>query len=167
MRTMGVRTASKAHAGRPSCDSSSHARSLGRDSDHAAPRFFGAETRPSRPPNLQGEFAAAVEVANADSGIRGVASNRTHGDARTRAAVPKHYTKDPWWGIIVAGIIAAFVPLVFYGRLPNSLKEQGLLAAMSTFGGLGTVASIPLIARSHIRSIAWSNVVLWCGILFM
>lgn len=80
---------------------------------------------------------------------------------------PKHYTKEPWWVVPLGGAAAALVPLIRRGHFERSNLGVGLPEATLPLGVLGTVAAALLVARSHIRSVAWSNVVLWLGILLI
>ena len=76
---------------------------------------------------------------------------------------PKHFTKEPWWLVPVGGAIAALLPLIRYAKFATlgvSLSQGMLLTGL-----LGTAASALLVARSHIRSVFWSNIVLSLGIV--
>jgi hypothetical protein len=79
---------------------------------------------------------------------------------------PKHYTKLSFLTVPLCGLIGASIPLLCFWsfRLRTNL---GLFEGMIAFGVLGVAASIPLVARSHIRSETWSNVVLFTGILII
>ena len=83
------------------------------------------------------------------------------GLSRSRA----DFSREPWWVVPLAGVVAALLPLLKYGRLQRNVPGIGLVEAMSIAGGLGLLASAILVARSHVRSAFWSNVVLWLGIL--
>jgi len=78
---------------------------------------------------------------------------------------PKHFTREPWWVVPIGGIAAGLLPLIKYGRFKQANLGVGLAEAMITAGLLGSAAAALLVARSHIRSVGWSNLVLWLGIL--
>lgn len=78
---------------------------------------------------------------------------------------PKYFTKEPWWLILIGGAVAALLPLFKYGGLQRAIPGVGLAEAMATAGLLGAAASAPLVARSHIRSVGWSNLVLCLDML--
>lgn len=80
---------------------------------------------------------------------------------------PRHFTKEPWWVVPLAGGIAALLPLVKYGQFRRAELGIGLVETMLTLGLLGVVASALLVVRSRIRSSVWSNVVLWLGIVII
>ena len=86
------------------------------------------------------------------------------GDATTD---PKHFSREPWWMVPVGGLIAALLPLAKYQHFQRRLPGIGLREAMLTAGCLGAAAAAVLVVRSHVRSIFWSNVVLWVGILLV
>lgn len=77
----------------------------------------------------------------------------------------RHFSRDPWWVVPLAGAIAALLPLWRYGSLQSYLPGIGLAEAMAVSGGLGLLASALLVFRSHVSSPFWASVVLWLGIL--
>jgi hypothetical protein len=78
---------------------------------------------------------------------------------------PRHLSREPWWVIPLSGAVTALLPLLKYGRFQRAVPGVGLVEAMSLAGTLGLLASTVLVARSHVRTPVWSNVVLWLGIL--
>jgi hypothetical protein len=78
---------------------------------------------------------------------------------------PRHFSREPLWLVPLAASVAALLPLLQYSRFRRNVPGVGLAEAMLTAGGLGALASAALVARSHVRSVFWSNVVLWLGIL--
>lgn len=76
---------------------------------------------------------------------------------------PRHFSREPWWVVPIAGVIAALCPLLKYGQLQR--QGIGIVEAMTAAGGLGMLAATILVARSHVRSPFWSGVVLCLGIL--
>jgi hypothetical protein len=90
--------------------------------------------------------------------------------------LPQHYTREPWWVVLVAGAVTALVPLFLAVR---SLMHHGdlrelpggnavsLLTTMVFFSFLGMAAAGMLILRSHVKSVALANTVLWLGILLV
>lgn len=80
---------------------------------------------------------------------------------------PRHFSRDPWWVIPLAGVLAALMPLWRHHSLESALPGIGLAEAMSVSGGLGLLASSLLVLRSHVRSPFWAGVVLWMGILII
>lgn len=76
----------------------------------------------------------------------------------------RHFTREPWWVVALAGVVMALFPLWKYGRVQELMPGVSLPLRMALFGGMGVVGSSILVARSYVRSPFWSNVVLWLGI---
>ena len=79
---------------------------------------------------------------------------------------PRHYTREPWWVVPLAGIILGLLPVLKYSEFQRrNTTGLSLPVLMLGSGSLGVLAAVPLVVRSHIRSAFWSNVVLWIGVV--
>jgi hypothetical protein len=80
----------------------------------------------------------------------------------------KHYTREPWWVVLVAAAIMAVVPLWKYQSIQRiNTIGLSLPVVMCVSAALGAAAAIPLVIRSHVNSPFWSNVALTGGILLI
>jgi hypothetical protein len=77
----------------------------------------------------------------------------------------RHFTREPWWVVPLAGLIAGALPLIKWTGSSGPETGIGVLAEMGMMAALGMLAAALLLARSYIKSAFWSNVVLWLGIL--
>ena len=82
---------------------------------------------------------------------------------------PKHYTREPWWVVLVGGVA---VPVVMLWKGPDKLVQMHYkfpdrsIAGMMFMGMMGGMLGAGiLVARTHVRDVFWCNVVLWVGIL--
>ena len=78
---------------------------------------------------------------------------------------PQHYTRQPWWVILIGAVAAPVVVLLKYGQLQMRAPGTGFGTAMFNAAWLGALGSAILMVRSHIRSPFWANVILWVGIV--
>jgi len=79
---------------------------------------------------------------------------------------PTHFTREPWWVVFVAAVVLGLMPLWKYFSVQRAnTTGLSLPVLMAGFAALGAIAGAILVARSHVRSVFWSNVVLWLGIL--
>lgn len=76
----------------------------------------------------------------------------------------RHYTRQPLWVIPLGGLIAVVLPIIQPLRFVRLVEEGGLVFTIAALAVGGCMASAALVARSHIRSEFWSNVVLMFGI---
>ena len=80
----------------------------------------------------------------------------------------KHYTREPWWVVLVAAGVMAILPLWKYRSFQRAnLTGLGLPVLMGASAAFGAVVGLVLVMRSHIRSPFWSNVLLTGGIVLI
>ena len=81
--------------------------------------------------------------------------------------VPEHFTRQPWWLVPLGGLVTALLPVLKYGKFQQKIPGIGLGEAMATAGCLGLFGAGILVARSHLRSVVWANVILWGGMVLV
>lgn len=76
-----------------------------------------------------------------------------------------HFTREPWWLVPLAGLVVAALTLWKFNDLQYRMPNISLTVALITAAGLGSAGAAVLVLRSHVRSVFWSNVILWFGIV--
>jgi hypothetical protein len=77
----------------------------------------------------------------------------------------RHFTREPWRLVPLAGLLAGGLPLIKWTEPARAQTGFGMLAEMGMMAALGMLAAALLLARSSIKSVFRSNLVLWLGIL--